>query len=727
MAEILVVEDERIVTMDIADRLERNGYTVREPVSSGRAALESCSRVMPDLVLMDIQIDGPIDGIETARRLKEIANDCPVVFLTAYSDSGSLERAKALNPSGYILKPFQEQNLIITVEMALSRADLEGKLRRQEELLYDTVEGLDTAVATVSSTGVIAVANAALAELVGEEAPSRLKGRVFNEAVRLFDFARGDDGGVRATLETVSGNTIPVGYVEHTVGDESERVVSLSDLRPRVNYEQSLMRAAREAEEIAESRNRFMSSISHELRTPLNSIMGMSDLAMDLSTDTTQQEYLQIVRRSADSLLHIITSILNYTRVQSDADIGHVESVHLSEFIEDILSNLSKISEKTPLSISPEVDPHLPKTVSMNAAAVREILRILYENAVKFSREGLVRVGIRRNNAHSAIEFALEDEGPGIPESERERIFEPFSQGRHDAAREAGGVGMGLSVAQNLAERIGASISLRSVEGEGSTFTLSVPVTVQDSDTINLAFSESRLEEADDGGHGAGASKLLLVEDEAINRLVNARVLERLGHHVRVAANGLECLELLSEQEFDLVFMDVRMPELNGIEATKKIRAGEIPPVRGIPIVALTAYVQDSELQECYESGMNAVITKPFHADALRDVVNHFTTHDGNRRSIGRTVQRALSRSVTERNSDEEELKGLLSQAKACSASGSTPDFLERLNELRRRNFENRNTVELLFRLTLACRRGDNESVTDIAQQLERLADEGTL
>ena len=875
---ILVVENERIVALDISDRLKSAGYEILPTVSTGEAAIECCrTERPPQLLLMDIRLDGVLDGIDTASRLREIGH-FPVIFLTAYSDEQSILRAKAVDPYGYILKPVQDQDLLITVEMALARAVLERKLIRQEQRLERIVDNLDTAVAMVSVEGRITVCNAAFVDLTGHALTDECRGKLFDEVVELSEFSAGTDGGVRASLRTPAGESLPVEYSESDLGEEG-RVISLTDIRVREEYERELVRAAREADENARSRARFLSNVSHELRTPLNSIMGMTDLALELAGNTAQKEYLGIVRESSQTLLRLVSSILHYTQVESRSEAAESVRVDLLLFCEEVVEAISSLSSDCSVRVGLRLAGLLPRFVYLDRRCVRQILLSLGGNAVKFTGKGNVILSVETDESRAHVLFRVQDEGPGIPEHERSRIFEPFVQLREDQRRNEGGSGIGLSVARSLADQIGARIDVRSTNGAGSELAVSVPIEVDEgaalvdglpgkggfssavihssdakfkdcirsicdlgglhltdgsqtgfdsecdihvldgpgnfrsylesgansrretvivvvdgrSESDNaLALVPDELRESvsvvqtpllpttfygllagydiretpqssearstadrraesefeteacestpaerpsDDSGIRESSvipdtspmpRRILLAEDEAVNRLVNRRVLERLGHEVETAANGNECIELLAESQFDLVFMDLRMPGLNGLEAVSRIRSGVVPGVEGIPIVALTAYALESERAECMAVGMDGFLGKPFSVVDLYNAVERYAAgpmHYEDRKTS---------------EIDETSLRGEDAETAAETVrvlqmirSEVDSDRLKRLavdiSAERRRHFVREDASELLFRLTLACRRGDSSVAHDLAEELLNMAKEGEL
>ena len=519
-ARILIVEDEAIVAMDIRHRLEKLGYVPVRSVASGEEAVEAAAELDPDLILMDIQLSGAMDGIEAAGFIRE-RGGTPVIFLTAYSDHASLERAKVADAFGYVLKPFEERELGIAIEMALYKEQMQRRLSESREWLYGTVGALYEGVVTTDVAGTVLFMNRRAEELVGwseaeavglhvdavvrtEPIPSReFATEVLPEAVRLL---RRD--GTVAYVERRTGE-IPAPAKRPGKDDQAAsppavcgRVVVLREVSDILRYDHAMRAARTEAEQALKSKSEFLANVTHELRTPLNSILGMADLAHELARDDQQREYLGILKSSAENLHGLISSILDLSRIDS----GHLHlepaEVDLDQVLESVVESFALEAHRKGLALHFAQSPETPAYVMADRVRLVQVLSNLIANAVKYTEYGSVTVSAEAGaavDAEAAVEagatgtrgaaasgaggaearlvrIAVSDTGPGIPASEQQRVFEPFTQVDGGPTRAFNGAGIGLAVAREIVELMGGRILLESVEGQGSVFTVELPL-----------------------------------------------------------------------------------------------------------------------------------------------------------------------------------------------------------------------------------------------------------
>ncbi|MFP4372808.1 MAG: ATP-binding protein [Spirochaetaceae bacterium] len=496
----MIVEDEAIVAMDIRHRLEKLGYVVVRSVASGEEAVVVAADLEPDIVLMDIQLQGSMDGIEAAGLIRE-RDGTPVVFLTAYSDRDSLERAKVADAFGYLLKPFEERELGIAIEMALYKEQMQRRLSESREWLHGTVAALHEGVITTDEDGTILFVNRRAEELIGwSEAeargldvevvvrtepipPAEFATEVLPGAVRLL---RRDGSVAYVELRTREIPKPAKGRQAPSQADASPpavcgRVVVLREVSDILRYDHAMRTARAEAEAALKSKSEFLANVTHELRTPLNSILGMTELAHDLARDGRQREYLGILKSAAENLHGLISSILDLSRIDS----GHLKleltDVDLGQVLKSVVESFALEVQQKGLALHFAQSPALPAYVRADRVRLVQVLSNLIANAVKYTESGSITVladSAEGSGAGAArmIRISVSDTGPGIPESEQQRIFEPFTQIDGGPTRAHSGAGIGLAVAREIAELMGGRILLDSVEGEGSVFTAELPL-----------------------------------------------------------------------------------------------------------------------------------------------------------------------------------------------------------------------------------------------------------
>ena len=449
-----------------------------------------------------------------------------------------------------------------------------------------------------------------------------------------FEFAiQRPDGARRQLLAT--------GRVQRGTDGTPLAIVGINvDITARKETEDALRRARDLAEATNQAKSQFIANMSHELRTPLNGIIGMTELALASGVDDTQREYLRVARSSADGLLTILNDILDLSKI--DAGEMRVERMPFSlpVVVTDAVKSLTLRARQQHLQLVLDLPAELPTCSLGDPGRLRQILLNLCDNALKFTAHGtiVVRVRAERLGDEDLVSIDVQDSGIGIPAEKTEQIFEAFQQGDASITRRFGGTGLGLSISRRLAGLMNGQLTVISVPGEGSTFTLTLPLPRARA-PLDPALSPS----ARDGRHaplgdaplaeGDGdrlmttelprSPRVLLVEDNVVNRAVAEGMLTTLGYHVSIATNGQEALDRLETEPFDLVFMDVQMPVLDGIAATRAIRQRE-GASRRTPIVAMTANAMADEKALCLSAGMDDHLAKPVRLAVLQDVLQRY-------------------------------------------------------------------------------------------------------
>jgi PAS domain S-box-containing protein len=642
---ILLVDD-KVENLFSLEKMLSEEDRLFHKASSGKIALKLAFNHEVALILLDVQMPG-LDGFEVAKLLKSNpkTRDIPILFVTAISkevkyvvqgyDSGGID---------YLFKP-------LNIDVTRAKVNTHIKLFKQQKELQRKNEELENLTGLVdNSLDVTCVFNKSdfsirevnhtfktllgyeLVDMLGKSLLNYIESENIDETERIVrrEFAgnkdiivleskvRCQDGMTKWMLWkiAVKGEVCFANGSDITIRKYTEQKLS-ENLSYLVKINKELAEAKRIADESVQIKEEFMANMSHEIRTPMNAIIGFTRLLLNSELSFEQINYLNSIRISGENLIVIINDILDFSKIEAGKmNINNIEFC-FHKMLNHVIDLEKNIAKENNLFLKLEIEEDVPQVVLGDSVRINQILLNLISNSIKFTHEGGVTISVKnigKQEDCELISIICKDTGIGISPEKQDSVFESFIQAKGDTTRKYGGTGLGLTIVKKLVTLMGGSISVESEVDQGASFMVELPLKAIKEETKKV--NEDTLDVVKIDLTGV---KVLLVEDNEMNQILAKRVLLNFGCIPVVAENGLIAVRNLKENDFDVILMDIMMPEMDGLEATKVIRAEFEGAKQSIPILAMTAFVfTQGDDQKYMDAGMNDFILKPFHPENLK-------------------------------------------------------------------------------------------------------------
>jgi signal transduction histidine kinase/HPt (histidine-containing phosphotransfer) domain-containing protein len=651
LASVLIIDDEAD-NFDVIETILNNQDYQLHYAASGKDAIAYLDTFQPDLILLDVMMP-VMDGIEVCKNIKALPKwqAVPIIMVTALNSKEDLARCLNAGADDFISKPLNSLEFRARVSSMLRIKEQHDRLERANALIHAQLEASLEGIIAVDEQGRLVAYNQKMCEICDIKVIATttkpqelqlLQTASFPPAITQI-LEETYDEPEQVTHGELVINELTYEYFSSSVTSPNGRfwgfVWRFRDITDRKNYEINLQKSKEVAESALRVKSDFLAMMSHEIRTPINGVLGMTELLATTSLDPEQNKFVQSIQTSGEILLTVINDILDFSKLESQKLLFENLPIDLHGMIADTCALLSQQADARGIELHYQIDANTPTYILGDPIRLRQILLNLANNAVKFTHAGAVRLSVSpyispqtQSEKELTLLFEVKDSGIGLSPEQIQKLFQPFTQASIATARQYGGTGLGLAICQKLVQMMRGHIWAESSLGEGSTFSFTLPVSVTDERPHVMTPYERRsmLRQAQPPSIALATQlplNILVAEDNLINQEMVLAMFSKMGYAPMIVNDGLEAIDALKSSAFDIVFLDVQMPRLNGLETAtyivqewSKLSTSPSRPT----LIAMTASAMQGDREMCLDAGMDDYISKPVSFDTLQRIIERW-------------------------------------------------------------------------------------------------------
>jgi PAS domain S-box-containing protein len=636
---ILIVEDQPEDRMIIRQSIEESGFTsVIAECDNIDDAIDLCRRENFDCIFLDYYFPQSTGG-EFLRYYTNSGGDAAIIVVTCQDDVNMAVECMKNGASDYLTKALLNPVAVArSITNAMRIREVKKSAEQTEKALLESEMRLRSIIGkspiiffTIDRSGEFTLFKGKAASVLAIR-PEEVVGKNIRDLdhllpIHIADFNKAIKGEQFQSTAEINQHHFEVNYIPVKNPDRTVSTIMgvAIDITSFKRNEAELMSNLELAEATSRIKEQFLANMSHEIRTPIHGIISLVQFILKTSLAEDQKNYLNLIRKSADTLLVIVNDILDLSKLEAEKMTFEEVDFNLQDTIQSAVAAFIPKTIEKGIELKTSFPDQLPEYINGDPVRLIQIINNLLGNAVKFTEKGFVSLTLQiteQNKDYMVLEFSIKDSGIGIPQHKIASIFDNFSQASSDTARKYGGTGLGLSITQRLIEKQNGMIHVESIPDEGSTFTFRLPYRY-----ANGIVEDTQKNTTMQQGLPAEL-RLLVAEDNDINRFILQKMLRDWNVTPDFAITGTEAVEMASKKEYDIILMDIEMPGMNGYKATEIIRNEFTSAMRNVPIVAMTGHAMQGERQKCMEAGMTDYLSKPFQPEDLRMLILKLTAKE---------------------------------------------------------------------------------------------------